>query len=260
MELTIDNYFSTEAQMEYMGASQFKSFLDCPARTIAEINGEYERPASKALLMGSYVDSFFSNRMDQFIDQHPEVFKRDGSLKSDYLLCEKAIARASRDPLFMTYAMGGEHQVIMTGELFGSKYKIAMDAYHKGKMIVDVKFMKDIKPIYKDGTWMDFISYWGYARQLYIYQQVVAQNSEDGLLPCFLAVITKEEEPDLHLIEIPQWKLNSEAAVVEHYTPIFQAYKDGTKEPPRCGECAYCHKTKVLTEPEQYADLLEGED
>lgn len=261
MELNNENYFSTDMQMEYMGASQFKSFLDCPARTMAEIKGEYERPVSKALLMGSYVDAFFSNEMDSFMDQHPEVFKKDGSLKADYLLCEKAIARASRDPLFMTYAMGGDHQTIMTGELFGSKYKIKMDAYHGRDKIVDVKFMKDIKPIYKDGTWMDFVSYWGYARQLYIYQQIEAQNSKDGrLLPCYLAVITKEEEPDLHLFEIPQWRLNSEAAVIEHYTPIFQAYKDGTKEPPRCENCAYCHRTKVLTKPEQYADLLEGDE
>ena len=257
MKLTNDNYFSTEASTEYMGASQFKSFLDCPARTMAEIKGEYVRPESKALLMGSYLDAYFSDEMPLFIDQHPEIFKKDGTLKADYQQCDKAIARAESDPLFMEY-VSGEHQVIMTGELFGSPYKIKMDAYFPGDKIVDFKYMRDTAPVYKGGVWQTFIDFWSYDRQLYIYQQVEAQNSKDGkLLPCFLAVVTKEEEPGLHLIEIPQWKLNANEAIVQHYTPIFQSYKDGKTEPPRCESCAYCRRTKKLTQPESYTDFLE---
>lgn len=252
------NYFDKDIQLEYMGASQFKSFLDCPARTMAELKGEYQRKDTKALMMGSYVDAFFSGEMDDFITQHPELFKRDGSLKADYVQCDNAIARASSEPLFMEYMMG-EPQVVMTGELFGSKWKIKMDSYHKGDKIVDLKYMKDIKPIYKDGEWHTFIDAWKYNIQLYIYQQIEAQNSVDGkLLPCYLAVITKEEEPDIHLIEVPQFILNGAAAIVEHYTPIFQAYKGGKMEPPRCEQCAYCHKTKKLTKVESYEELLEG--
>ena len=256
MKLTNDNYFSSEASMEYMGASQFKSFMDCPARTMAEIKGEYVRTDTKPLLMGSYVDAYFSGELDEFIDQHPDLFKRNGDLKSEYQLCNKMIDRAEQDPLFMEY-MSGEHQTIMTGKLFGSPFKIKMDSYLPDK-IVDLKCMKDVKPMYKNGTLQTFVDAWGYYIQLYIYQRIQSQNSETGeLLPCFLAVITKEEEPDLHLIEIPQWELNKAEALLQHYVPIFQSYKDGKTEPPRCEECAYCHRTKKLTQPETYEDFVE---
>lgn len=252
------NYFDPDIQMEYMGASQFKSFLDCPARTIAELKGEFERPTNKALAMGSYVDAWFSDEMPQFIEQHPEMFKRDGTMKAEFLQCDKAIYAAEKRELFKEF-MNGEHQVVMTGELYGSKYKIKMDSYFPKDKIVDLKYMKDMEPIYKDGTWTTFVDAWQYNIQLYIYQQIEAQNSKDGrLLPCYLAVITKEEEPRVQVIEIPQWKLNGAEALIKHYTPLFQAYKDGTKEPPRCGKCAYCHKTEKLERVMTYEELLEG--
>ena len=40
--------------------------------------------------------------------------------------------------------MSGEKQVIMTGELFGAKWKIKMDSYVKGTVIVDLKVMSSI--------------------------------------------------------------------------------------------------------------------
>lgn len=257
MLLNNDTYFSPEASMYYMGASQFKSFMDCPERTIKEIRGEYQRTDTKALLMGSYVDAYFSDEMDDFIERHPEIFKKNGELKSEYQQCDRMIARAEADPLFMEF-MSGEHQRIMTGELFGVPYKIKMDSYFPERMIVDLKCMRDTKPVFKHGTMQTFIDAWGYDLQLYIYQQIEAQNSEDGvLLPCYLAVITKEEEPDIRLIEVPQWKLNAAEALIKHYSPIFQSYKDGKSEPPRCGHCAYCRRTKKLDKVETYEELME---
>lgn len=57
MELNNKNYFSTEAQMEFFGSSQFKSFLDCEASAIAEIRGEHFRESTISQLVGSYVDA-----------------------------------------------------------------------------------------------------------------------------------------------------------------------------------------------------------
>ena len=79
MKLNNTNYFSPEAQMEYFGASQLKSFIQCENKAMAEISGEYKRPFSKALTMGSYVDAWFSDEMDEFMNLHLELFKKDGS-------------------------------------------------------------------------------------------------------------------------------------------------------------------------------------
>lgn len=44
--LTNENYFAPESSQSYMSVSQFKSFLDCEARTMAELNGEYHKMAN----------------------------------------------------------------------------------------------------------------------------------------------------------------------------------------------------------------------
>lgn len=74
MKLTNDNYFSPEASREYFSVSQYKTFLDCPARAMAEIRGEYKQPMTTALLVGSYVDAYFEGTLDKFQEEHPEIF------------------------------------------------------------------------------------------------------------------------------------------------------------------------------------------
>jgi hypothetical protein len=44
MILTNENYFSKEADMEYMSVSQFKAFEQCEAAALASVKGEWERP------------------------------------------------------------------------------------------------------------------------------------------------------------------------------------------------------------------------
>lgn len=84
MLLTAENYFSAEAEHIYMGSTQFKRFMDCPARTMAMLRGEWREEETTALLVGSYVDAHFSGTLDLFKAQHPDIYKRDGTLKSEY--------------------------------------------------------------------------------------------------------------------------------------------------------------------------------
>ena len=145
MILTAENYFSKEANMEYMSASQFKAFNSCEAAALAELNGEYEREITTSLLVGSYVDAHFEKTLDIFKAKHPEIFTKAGDLKAEYKQAEKIIERIERDELFMQY-MSGEKQVIKTGEIDGVKFKIKMDSYHENDKIVDMKIMKDFEP------------------------------------------------------------------------------------------------------------------
>ena len=138
--LTASNYFSRDNQLKYMGVSQFKAFEQCQTAALAEIKGEYIRPMTTALLIGSYVDSYFEGTLDLFKEQHPEIFKRDGTLKSEYVQADYIIERASQSKEFMNY-MSGEKQVIMTGEIAGVPVKIKVDSLHPEK-IVDLKVMK----------------------------------------------------------------------------------------------------------------------
>ena len=65
-------------------------------------------------------------------------------MKSDYKQAENIIARIERDKYFMKY-ISGQKQVIMTGELFGAKWKIKMDSYIPGVAIVDLKVMAPLR-------------------------------------------------------------------------------------------------------------------
>lgn len=258
MKLTHTNYHSAEANKAYWSVSQFKAFQSCQASAMAELNGEYERPVSEALLQGSYVDAHFSGELAEFLETHPEILnKRSGELKAAYVKSRAAIERAEQDPMFIRYVNGGDVQKIMTGELFGVEWKVKIDCLHDDK-IVDLKYMRDMGSVYKGGEWKPFVMAYGYDLQGYIYQQVVEQNTGKHL-PFYLAVITKEDPADIQLIHISDKFLNVNKCLVEHYLPIFDAIKQGKEDPERCEACAYCRGTKTLTGAIELEDLMEDE-
>ena len=246
------NYFSQNNNRKYSGASQFKSFMRCSAQALAELNGEWVREDTTALLVGSYVDSWFEGTLDEFKKEHPEVFKKDGTLKAEYMQAETLIARVQQDELFMEY-MGGRKQVIKTGYIEGIPFKIKMDSYHKGKMIVDLKVIRDFKPIYDEdeGCYVDFIRYWGYDIQAAIYQAV-----EGNRLPFYICAVTKEKTPDLKVIQIPQPWIDSALELVKHNIEMIDMIKHGEMPPIRCEHCDYCKSTKKLTRVISAEELL----
>jgi hypothetical protein len=252
MGLTAKHYFSPNSNMKYCGSSQFKSFLKCPAQAMAELRGEWKREDSTALLVGSYVDSWFEGTLDEFKAAHPEILKRDGTLKAEYIKADEIIDRVSQDELFMRY-MGGQKQAIRTGYIEGVPFKIKIDSYHKGKAIVDLKVIKDFQPIWNDekGIREDFIQYWGYDYQAAIYQAVEGEK-----LPFYICAVTKEAVPDFEVIQIPQAWIDSAMAIIKNEIGIIDAYKRGELEAPRCGKCAYCRQTKKLSRVISADELL----
>jgi hypothetical protein len=249
--LTAENYFSIENQMKYMGASQFKDFMNCEAGALAKIKGEWEEQKTTALLVGSYVDAHYEGTLDIFKAKNPEIFlKGKPELKAEYKQAEYIINRIERDELFQSF-MSGEKQVIKTGEIFGVPFKIKIDSYHPRNMIVDLKVMKDFEPIWKDGLRLNFVEAWGYDIQAAIYQFIEGNN-----LPFYIAAATKEKpEPDLAILNIPQNRLDYCLEVVMDNVKRFDAIKKGKIEPKRCEHCDYCKSTKVLTEVISYDSI-----
>ena len=237
------NYFSPNNNLKYCGSSQFKQFMKCPAQAMAELRGEWKREDTTALLIGSYVDAWFEGTLDAFKAEHPEILKRDGTLKAEFVKADEIIARVSRDELFMRY-MGGQKQAIRTGFIGGVPFKIKMDSYHRGKAIVDLKVIKDFDPIWNEerGIRQSFIEYWGYDYQAAIYQAV-----EGNKLPFYICAVTKETIPDFDIIQVPQAWIDDAMAEIEHEIGIIDAIKRGEIEPHRCGKCAYCRETKKLS-------------
>lgn len=264
LKLTADNYYGAEANWAYMSASQYKSFRKCEAAALAELRGEWGRKESLALLVGSYVDAYFSDELEQFKADHPEIFKKDGSLKADFEKAHAICERLNRDEL-SRLLLSGEHQTIKTGKIAGVWYKMKSDSLLSarqveaickrfpevrnivpfgGPMIVDLKCMKDFEDIWDDENCekVSFAEYWGYDIQGAIYQKV------DGRMAPFVIVgATKESTTDIEAMYIPDEDLEFALSEVEELSPRYAAIKRGEIEPVGCGRCAYCRSTKRLT-------------
>lgn len=265
LKLTAENYYSNEANMEYMSASQFKSFKKCEAAAMAELRGEWGRKSTTALLVGSYVDAHFSGEMEQFKAEHPEIFKKDGTLKADFIQAQKIVERLESDDL-ARMLLSGKHQTIKTGKIAGVWFKTKSDSLltarqveaickkfpqvraivpFGGGMIVDLKCMKDFLDVWDDSVFekISFVEFWGYDIQGAIYQAV-----DKRLLPFVIVGATKADEPDIEAMHIPDDYLEFALADVEENAPRYAAIKRGEIEPVGCGKCAYCRSKKKLTE------------
>ena len=73
--LSEELYYSKESDRKYMSPTLFKQLCRCEARAMALLDGEYEWPASPALLIGQYVESvLLDEEPDKFLQEHPEMF------------------------------------------------------------------------------------------------------------------------------------------------------------------------------------------
>lgn len=264
MILTQENYYSKEANREYLSVSQYKDFcgtigrVGCEEQALAKLNGDWEMEKTTALLVGSYVDSHFEGTLDLFKAHNTEIFTKKGELKAEYRKAEEIINRIERDPLFMMF-MSGEKQKIFTADLFGAKWKVKLDSYLPGKCIVDLKVMKSLREAHyaKDMGLMDFVRFWGYDIQAAVYQEVVRINTGERL-PFYIAAASKEKVPDIEIIQIPQEWMNDCLSGMEMNVSKILSLKNGEIDPIRCEVCDWCKHTKILKAP-IWPDNLIGE-
>lgn len=264
MELSASNYYSAEANREYMSVSQYKDFagtygkLGCEYCAMEKLEGRWQEKKTTALLVGSYVDSYFEGSLDTFKAENPDIFKKTGDkgLRAEYIKAEDIIRRIESDKFFMM-CLSGYKQVIMTGELFGAKWKIKIDSYIADKVIVDLKIMSSItKHEYvRDVGYLDFIRYWGYDIQGAIYQEIVYQNTGKRL-PFYIAAASKEEETNIEVIHVTDNFLKDAMSMVEAAMPRILQVKNGEVKPDRCESCDCCRHTKVLRNPITILDLV----
>ncbi len=262
MDLMAENYYSKEANLTYMSVSQFKDFagtygkMSCEFSALEKMYGRWEEEPTTALLVGSYVDSYFEGSLDTFKENNPGIFTQKGELKANFKQAEEIITRIERDAYFMKF-MSGEKQRIMTGNLFGADWKIKMDSYIDGVAIVDLKVMASIRDLkwVKDLGYLDFVRYWGYDIQGAVYQKIVEINTGKKL-PFYIAAATKEKEPDIQIIQITQNYLDEALSVVEANVGRIVRLKAGEGEPEKCDVCDCCKHHRILKAPISIIDLV----
>ena len=272
LKLTSENYYSPEANWRFMSCSQFKSFLRCESAAMAELRGEWNRPSTTALLIGSYVDAYFSDELDQFKAEHPEIYTKQKTLKADFQQAHNICERLNRDEL-ARMLLSGRHQVIKTGKIGNVWFKAKFDSLLTarqveaickkfpavreivplgGAMIVDLKCMRDFEDIWSEELQekVSFAEFWGYTLQGAIYQKL-----DKRMAPFVIVGATKETATDIEAMYIPDDDLAVELSEVEALAPRYAAIKQGKIEPEGCGTCAYCRNTKRLSSIKHYKKL-----
>lgn len=251
MKLNSNNYFSIEANNEYLSVSQYKNFLSCEARTIASLKGEYTTEKSKeALLFGKLLHSWNEHGEIKVTDK--EMFcktgKNKGQLKASYRKVYDLIDTIQENKLFLK-ALGGLKEVIFTANFLGAKWKICIDSYNPTSgYFTDLKAMANLHEKYwnKDlERYVDFITHYKYDLQMVVYSEVerIATKRNKNLSP-YLAVITKQTPPDT---AIYKGFLQYKEVILEEIQsriPRIIDLKAGLTEPTMCNRCEYCRSVK----------------
>lgn len=249
--LTKENYFDLEAKKRFVDCSTYKEAIGtigkkgCECRALDMVNGKWEKPKTDALMVGSYVDSYFDGSLDQFKEENPSIFTQKGELKSQYKQAEVMIERCKKDDLFMKY-MQGDTQVVMTADIAGIPVRIKMDSFD-GRRITDLKTCKSISETYYAadlGERLDFISYFGYVEQAFFYTEV-AYKVTGKRYPFYIAAVSKEKEdnvphPRIAVIQIPDAVIEEKRESIERNIKKVWRLIQGEIEPIPCGSCAWC--------------------
>jgi hypothetical protein len=255
------NYFSTEADKQYMSVSQFKLFNECEAKAVAKLKGDYAPPSSNALLVGSYAHAAFESdeEFSAFIEENNgSIYKSRGGKYSDFETADRMIEALKMDP-FALFAMEGEKECIYTAHLWGTDWKIKVDSVnHSRKTFSDLKTTQELQKRYwsdKYNGWVSFIEAWDYVLQMAVYRRVLQENVGQTYTP-YIVAVTKETLPNKAVVHFDESRFDFEYEYLETKMERILQVKNGETEPVRCNKCDYCRATKKLTDTVEVGALI----
>ena len=276
MELTRDNYYTPEADREFMSCSQYQGWCECEAKQYAKLNGYWVDEPKEAFIVGNYFHTYFEGpeAHAQFKREHLEdiyktrIDKKTGEtiitgMYAAYEQVEKMIKVAERDELIQSLiAWPGENEVIMSGVLFGVPWRIRIDKYCPDmRVIIDWKTCANIQELRWNTSlkaYETFIDTYGYMMRAAVYSEIEKQYAGSNSDPHFIIVaISKQDYPDKEVLELNhRQRYDYELMQIKDRLPYIVRVKNGSVKPTRCGACDYCRATKKLFEIKPYYKLM----
>jgi hypothetical protein len=173
--------------------------------------------------------------------------KTKGQLKSTFQTANKMIEALKNDSVCMKF-LEGEKELIITGELFGTKWKGKVDSINLEKgYFTD---LKTTKSIHQKTNGLSFIENYDYISQMAIYRELIKQQYGKDLIP-YIVAVEKNDNPLKAVIKVDERYTLPKLEEIEYNLERIKALRSGDIEPVGCGECEYCRKnskvTKILT-------------
>ena len=257
-ELSESNYYDLESDRRYMSNSLYKRFLTCEAQAMAYLAGEWQDKPNEALLIGSYVHAAMESEeaLESFKLSTPQLFKKDGDLKSEYKNADRMVETLKADE-FIMWLYQGPKEVIVTAEMFGVWWKAKLDVLNT--RIVDLKTTRSIR----DPVWTpeygrsSFVEGYGYLRQLALYREIERRSTgRSEPLEALIIAVSKEDPPDKEVIGCDEERLAIELEEVENHMPRILDVIYDRESPVRCERCDFCRMSKRLSNVVHYGQLV----
>lgn len=261
VNITPENYHSLEVKKAWMSHSQWKSWLECPARTKAELAGTWMREPTEAMVVGSYVDRAltYPDQFEAFVEANrPEIFDSKGKKYAAFQNADTMIERVQADPVWNRLMKIGKTQEILTGSIADMPWLYMADLLcdaEGAEMVLDLKTAAD----FEDGWtrdehgknvkvhWIDAAGYW---RQLAVGRRLFEESH--GITPVCGIVGVKKPSKLGRPSGVGLWimedsaRLEAEIERIKALTPKVRAWKEGTERAPKCGVCDYCFSVSTL--------------
>lgn len=255
--LNNSNYYSNEQDWATQSKSWFWKFEQCEAEALAELKGVWRPPQNLTpLLVGNYLHSYFESpeAHRRFIESHKKELYRYGNpekgIKQEFKKADEMIHTLENDPNFKRLYQG-DKEVIVTGELFGVKWRGKIDCLNLDRhLFLDLKTVDDIHKKHwseAEHQYVSFAEARGYDMQMAVYQELIKQTFGVECEPLIIAV-SKQDVPDKGAFSVPDSLMAAQLDLIEADQPHIEAVKHGTEKPARCEHCEYCRSTKTLND------------
>lgn len=270
IELTEENYYSKDTSWHYMSVSLFKDFMQCEAAALAKLKDEWQPERSPVpLLVGNYVHSYFESEEShqKFVDANSKEMissrgKSKGQLKADFKVADAMIKALENEQVFKALYEPGQKEVIVTGDIYGYKWKGKIDSLNLEQLyFCDLKTVDDIHKKHWSSTYNkydNFIADRGYYMQMAIYIELIRQTFGVECQP-FIFAVSKQTPPDKEAIDFNGDRdalyMEDAMRMIEENQEHIQSVIRGEEEPVRCNRCAYCRATKMIDLPIHACDI-----
>ena len=255
-KLTNDNYFSKEADMQYLSVSQYKAFTTCEFAAYHKyVTGKNQPETSDALLIGAYVDAYFSGEFKKWVEKHPEIFTNKGDLRAQFKHADVMINHIQRDELFMS-TLQGEKQKIIIVDIDGIMWKCKPDFIDLENLrCFDLKTTKSFALEWDEyrKCKLPFYENYNYFLQFAVYKEALYQQYDKAIFDMFISAITKEPSPDIKILSFNNMqcrdRMTQEFEIAKINQDTILKIKEGDISEDqliRCEQCDYCKQTKKL--------------
>lgn len=239
----VHSYFeSKEAHLDFIHDNQESIYKKATKKQFTDYLDRFEVEYKKSSTVGD---------LETQVKEHAAHWNTEvphGDIYSDFVIAEQMIKRIEKDEFFQ-FLWQGEKETVVTGELFGVKWKGKIDLLNVEEgYFVDLKTSRGFDQRYWSADrrqYVSFVEAFGYVIQIGIYEKLLEMEYGKPFTG-YIYAVSKETPSNIEAIAIEDHDKEIELQMVKQNIDRLEKVKTGQEAPTSCGKCEYCREHKVL--------------